>query len=142
MQLYLRHRQNFKLRWNCNTTASMPLSKPLDYNTTTNTPSLEPPNCNTTMSTLSLRLLDCNIAFANGSKNCMQLHGTKKCKESMYLEISNSLGPLNFLNITLDSLKKKFHMQKVWRLMRMKRIMQKNDQEIEVDYKAKMVESK
>jgi len=120
----------------------MPLSKPLDYNTTVNTPSLELPNCNTTTSTLSLGLLDYNIAFANGSKNCMQLHGTQKCKESMYLEISNSLGPLNFLNINSDSLKQKFHMQNFWRFMCMKRIMQKNDQEIEVDYKIKTVESK
>jgi hypothetical protein len=32
-------------------------------------------------------------------------------------------------------------MQKVWRLMHMKRIMQKNDQEVEVDYKVETVES-
>jgi hypothetical protein len=120
----------------------MPLSKPFDYNTTATTPSLELPNCNTTTSTLSLRFPDYNITSANGSKNYMQLHGTRKCKESKYLEISNSLGPLNFININSNSLKQKFHMQKVWRLMCMKRIMQKNDQEVEVDFKVEMVESK
>jgi hypothetical protein len=37
----------------------------------------------------------------------MQLHGTQKCKESKYLEISNSLGPFNFMNINSNSLKQK-----------------------------------
>ncbi len=118
----------------------MPLSKPFDYNTTTNT-SLELPNYNTTISTLSLGLPNYNIASTNGSKNYMQLHGTQKCKESKYLEISNSLGPFNFMNINSNSLKQKIHMQKVWRLMHMKRIMQKNDQEVEVDYKVETAES-
>ncbi len=101
----------------------MPLLKPLDYNTIAITPSLELPNCITTTSTLSSWLHDYNITYTNGSRNYMQLHGTQKCKESKYLEISSSLGPLNLININFDSLEQNFHMQKVWILMCMKRIM-------------------
>jgi hypothetical protein len=133
MWLYLRHHQNFKLQWNFNATTSTPLSKPLECNTTANTPSLELPNCIATTSTLSSRLPNYNIAFTNGSKNCMQFHGTWKCKESKYLKFSSSLGPFNLININSNSLKQKFHMQKLWKFMCIKRIMQKYDQEVDCE---------
>jgi len=64
------------------------------------------------------KLPDCNIISVNESKKYLKICGTWKCKESKYLEISNALGPLNFISINLGSLK---HMQMVWKLMCMKR---------------------
>jgi len=78
-------------------TTSTTSIKHLDYNATTNTPLLELSNCNVTSNMPSFGLADYNITFANGLEKCKNYHGTQKCKESKYLEISSSLGLVNFI---------------------------------------------
>jgi hypothetical protein len=77
--------------------ASTPSIELLDCNSTTNTPLLELFDYNVILSLPWLGLPDYNITFANGSKKCEHCHGTQKCRESKYLEISSSIGLDNFI---------------------------------------------
>jgi hypothetical protein len=72
--------------------ASTPSIELLDCNSTTNTPLLELFDYNVILSLPWLGLPDYNITFANGSKKCEHCHGTQKCRESKYLEISSAKG--------------------------------------------------
>jgi hypothetical protein len=93
---------------NCNAIARTPSPKLLGYNMTTRMPLLKLPNYNVTTCTPSPKSFNYNIASANGSKICFKKNHTQKCRESRYLNISSSLGSLNFININSDSITQNF----------------------------------